>query len=178
MADVKHLTNTELEAGLDEIRQSPKDDGVLRLIVRRPQTDQRDVLQEGLLTVEDGLTGDKWKTHGGRADLQLTIMNSRAIALVAQDPARWPLAGDQLFIDLDLSADNLPAGTRLEIGSAVLEVSTHPHNGCKKFMARFGNDALEFVNSPVGKHLHLRGVNARVTQPGVIRVGDVVKKRT
>ena len=177
MTAVKHLTTTELEAGLDEIRQSPKDDGVLRLIVRRPQTDQREVLQEGSLSLEEGLAGDKWKTHGNRPDLQVTIMNARAIALVAQDSARWSLAGDQLFIDLDLGADNLPPGTRLEIGSAVLEVSARPHNGCKKFMARFGNDALEFVNSPVGKHLHLRGVNARVLRSGVIRVGDVVKKR-
>ncbi len=177
MAEVKYLTTAELEAGLDEIRQSPKDEGVLRLIVRRPQTDQREVLQEGLLTLEDGLTGDKWKTHSQRPDLQLTIMNSRAIALVAQDPARWPLAGDQLFIDLNLSVENLPPGTRLEIGSAVLEVSTHPHNGCKKFMARFGNDALEFVNSPVGKSLHLRGINAKVIQSGAIRVGELVKRR-
>jgi MOSC domain-containing protein YiiM len=108
--------------------------------------------------------------------MQLNIMNARAIALVAQDKDRWQLAGDQLFIDFDLSDENLPAGTRLALGSAVIEVTAQPHNGCKKFVARFGLDAMRFVNSPVGKQLHLRGINARVVQRGVIRVGCVVKK--
>jgi MOSC domain-containing protein YiiM len=108
--------------------------------------------------------------------MQLTIMNARVIALVAQERARWPLAGDQLFIDLDLSADNVPPGTRLSLGSAVIEVTDQPHAGCHKFMSRFGQAALNFINSPVGKQLQLRGINAKVMHPGVIRVGDVVKK--
>jgi ketosteroid isomerase-like protein len=103
-------------------------------------------------------------------------MNSRAAALVAQDDQRWPLAGDQLFLDLDLSADNLPSGTRLALGSAVIEVTALPHTGCKKFVSHFGVDAMKFVNSPVGKQLNLRGINAKVVRPGKIRVGDLARK--
>ncbi|MCX6048050.1 MAG: MOSC domain-containing protein, partial [Chloroflexi bacterium] len=109
-------------------------------------------------------------------DMQLNIMNSRVIALVAQDKDRWALAGDQLFIDLDLSEDNLPPGTQLALGSAVIEVTNQPHTGCAKFVARFGLDAMKFVNSAEQKQLHLRGINAKVVQPGTIRVGDRAKK--
>ncbi|MBX2996887.1 MAG: hypothetical protein KF893_00140 [Caldilineaceae bacterium] len=131
-----------------------------------------------------GLVGDNWKARGSSStddgsahpEMQLNLMNARAAALVAQDKSRWPLAGDQLFVDLDLSEKNVPPGTRLAIGSAILEVTPIPHNGCKKFVARFGMDAMKFVNSPVGKDLHLRGINAKVVQPGVIRTGDIVKK--
>lgn len=178
MSVARHLTMEELEAGLDEIRRSPKDEGVLRMIVRRPQSDEREVLEEGELDPRDGLVGDSWK-HRGRSpdpDRQLNVMNSRVIALVAQDNDRWRLAGDQLFVDLDLSAENLPPGTRLTLGSAVIEVTAPPHTGCKKFVERFGLDAVNFVNSPLGKELHLRGINARVVRAGVIRVGDPVKK--
>jgi hypothetical protein len=181
---VKHLTMEELEAGLDEIRQSPQDEGVLRLIVRRPQTDEREVLEEGELHPVEGLVGDSWKMRGStrtadgspHPDTQLNIMNARVAALVAQDKDRWQLAGDQLYIDMDLSEENLPPGTQLAIGSAVIEVTPPPHTGCKKFVSRFGLDAMKFVNSSLGRELHLRGVNARVVQPGLIRVGQVVKK--
>jgi hypothetical protein len=181
---VRHLTKGELEAGLDEIRRSPRDGGVLELIVRRPRTDEREVVEEAELHPSEGLVGDSWKSRGSsrtpdgsaHPDMQLNVMNSRAIALVAQHKNRWPLAGDQLYIDLDLSAENLPAGTRLALGSAVIEVTDQPHTGCKKFVARFGLDAMKYVNSPVGKQLRLRGINARVVHPGVIRVGDAVRK--
>jgi MOSC domain-containing protein YiiM len=103
-------------------------------------------------------------------------MNARVAALVAQDPDRWALAGDQLYLDLDLSEDNLPPGARLALGAAVLEITAEPHTGCKKFSARFGLDASRFVNSPEGKRLNLRGVNAKVVQAGTIRVGDVARK--
>ena len=184
MADVKHLTMEELEAGLDDIRRSPRDKGVLQMIVRRPQTDVRQVVEEGQLDLQEGLVGDNWRTRGSSStsdgsshpDMQLTLMNSRVIALLAQDKGRWQLAGDQLFIDLDLSAENLAPGTRLAVGSAVIEVTGQPHTGCNKFAARFGRDAHKFVNSPQGQQLHLRGINTRVVQPGVIRVGDVVSK--
>ena len=181
---MKYLTTEELEAGLENIRQSPKDNGALELIVRRPQTDEREVLTEGELDVLEGLVGDKWRARGSsrtsdgsaHPDMQLNLMNARVTALVAQAKERWPLAGDQLYLDLDLSADNVPAGTRLALGSAVILVTAVPHTGCQKFEARFGRAAMQFVNSPLGRQLHLRGVNARVVQPGVIRVGDIVRK--
>jgi len=184
MAEVKHLSLTELEAGLETIRQSPQDAGVVKLIVRRPQSEQREILTEGRLDLTGGLVGDNWQARGSRGtpdgsanpEMQLNLMNARVIALLAPEPERWALAGDQLFVDLDLSERNVPPGTRLAIGSAVIEVTAPPHTGCQKFSARFGVDAMKFVNSPEGKALHLRGINARVVQPGVVRNGDEVKK--
>jgi hypothetical protein len=174
----------ELEAGLEYIRQAPREQGTLKLIVRRPAVDAREVLDVGQLDAVTGLVGDTWQTRGSsrtedgaaHPDMQLNIMNARAIALLTQEPARWPLAGDQLYVDLDLSEENLPPGTRLAIGSAVIEVTAQPHTGCKKFMARFGADALKFVNSPTGRALHLRGINAKVVQSGEIHTGDIVQK--
>jgi hypothetical protein len=184
ITEVKHLTMAELEAGLDEIRLSPKDEGPLLLIVRRPQLDVREVINEGVLDLTDGLVGDTWKFRGSsktvdggpHPDMQINVMNARVAALVAQDKDRWQLAGDQLYLDLDLSESNLPAGTRLAIGSAIIEVTPPPHTGCKKFVSRFGLDAMKFVNSPLGRDLRLRGINAKVVQPGTIRVGDVARK--
>lgn len=175
---------SELEAGLDHIRRAPKDEGVLELIVCRPGVNDRDILDEAELHLEAGLVGDSWirrrstSTPDGSPNplMQITIINSRLAALVAQDKDRWQLAGDQLYLDMDLSEENLPAGARLSLGSAVLEVTAPPHLGCKKFVARFGLDAMKFVNSPIGKQLHLRGVNAKVIQGGVIRVGDIARK--
>jgi MOSC domain-containing protein YiiM len=173
-----------LEAGLDHIRQSPKETGTLEMIVRRPEVGEREVLAEGELDLELGLVGDTWlergssRTGDGSAhpDMQLNVINARLLDLVAQDKARWPLAGDQLVVDFDLSEENIPPGTQLSIGSAVIEVTAQPHTGCQKFVARFGKDAMLFVNSPVGKQLHLRGINARVVKPGTIRQGDAVHK--
>ena len=183
-ATVKHLTMQELEAALDHLRETPKNDGVLQLIVCRPEVDHRAVLEVAELDPAKGLIGDNWirrgssRTPDGSAhpDMQINIMNSRVTALVAQDPERWPLAGDQLYLDMDLSKENLPAGSRLQIGSAVLEVSPQPHTGCHKFVARFGLDAMKFVNSTVGKELCLRGINAKVVQAGTIKVGQTAKK--
>jgi hypothetical protein len=179
-----HCTLDELEAGLDHVRDSPADGGRVELIVRRPDVDQREVVDHADLDVDLGLVGDSWRDRlsdehvGTRAAIerQLTIMNSRFAALVAGDEGRWPLAGDQLYVDLDLSEDNVPAGTRLGIGGAVIEVSAPPHTGCQKFSSRFGVDALRFANSAVGRHLHLRGINAMVVVPGTIRRGDAVAK--
>ncbi len=182
--DIKQLTMLELAEGMEYIRQSPRDEGVLKMIVRRPNVDEREIVDECELDLEEGLVGDSWKVRGsshtpdGSANVnaQLTIMNARVIALLAQDEARWSLAGDQLYIDMDLSEDNIPPGTRLALGSAVIEVSAQPHTGCKKFSSRFGMDAIKFVNSPEGKQLHLRGLNTRVIQPGTIQIGDALKK--
>jgi MOSC domain-containing protein YiiM len=184
VSDPRFLTMEELEAGLEHIRRSPKKDGRLLMIVRRPAIDQREILSQGELDVEVGLVGDHWRSQGvyydaGRptnTDRQLTIMNARVIALIAQDESRWPLAGDQLYVDLDLSLVNLPPGTRLAVGSAVVEVTAAVHNGCGKFSARFGSDALRFVNRRQGRALNLRGINTRVVQSGPIAVRHAVRK--
>jgi hypothetical protein len=154
------------------------------MIVRRPAVGEREVLEQGVLDLVDGLVGDSWsrrastrtRTGSPHPDMQLNIMNARAIALVAQIKERWALAGDQLYIDLDLSGDNLPPGTRLALGLAVIEITAQPHTGCGKFAERFGVDATKFVNSAAGKELHLRGVNAKVVHSGAIAVGNLVRK--
>jgi hypothetical protein len=181
---MEHLDLAALEAGVDEIRRSPKDEGRVQLIVRRPAVEEREVLAEAVLDTVEGLVGDCWKTRGSSSTAdgsanpkaQLTIANARAVALVAQTPERWQLAGDQLYVDFDLSELNVPAGTRLAIGSAVVEISEDPHRGCRKYLDRFGKDALRFVNSEVGRELNLRGVNAMIVEGGTVRHGDVVRK--
>ena len=181
---VKHLTMQELEAALEHLRDAPKDDGVLQLIVCRPNVDQREEMDQAELDPVKGLIGDNWivrpssKTPDGspHPEMQINIMNVRVTALVAQQRERWSLAGDQLYLDMDLSKENLPAGSRIQVGSAVLEVSPLPHTGCAKFVSRFGVDAMKFVNSEVGKELCLRGINAKVVQAGVVKVGQTAKK--
>uniref|UniRef100_UPI0039836210 MOSC domain-containing protein n=1 Tax=Gaiella sp. TaxID=2663207 RepID=UPI0039836210 len=167
---MEHRTADELMAALDEIRQSPAAAGTVELIVRRPAEDEREVLDECALDVEEGLVGDAWRARGSsrtpdgsaNPDAQLTLMNARAAEAITGSRDRWPLAGDQLYVDLDLSVDNLPAGTQLSVGDAVVEVTPEPHTGCAKFSARFGTEALKFVNKSPGRELRLRGVNARV----------------
>jgi len=183
METTLHLSKTELEAGLENIRQSPRDQGVLKMIVRRPADNAREIVETGELDAQVGLVGDNWKARGSKAmpdgsanlQAQITLMNSRAAALIAQSEDRWSLAGDQLYVDMDLSEANLPAGTRIAIGSAILEISAVPHTGCAKFSQRFGVDAHKFVNSLEGKPFRLRGVNTRVVQGGQIQVGNVIK---
>ena len=183
---MKILNADELEAGLSEVLASPKDDGEVKMIVRRPDVDRREVLDAGDLDVTEGLVGDNWRSRGSRQtndgsahpEMQLNLMNSRVVALVAQSEDRWALAGDQLFVDLDLGKENLPAGTRLAMGSAIVEVTAVPHLGCRKFVARFGLEATKFVNSRRGKKLCLRGINARVIEPGRVVTGDRIRKVT
>jgi hypothetical protein len=181
---MEQLDLAALEAGLDEVRRSPKDDGRLDLIVRRPAVGERELVDEGELDTEEGLAGDCWRARGssstvdGSADpnAQLTLTNARMTALVAGSPERRQLAGDQLYVDLDLSTDNVPPGTRLAIGTAVVEITDLPHTGCRKYLDRFGKDALRFVSSEAGRELNLRGVNARVVVGGTVRTGDRISK--
>jgi hypothetical protein len=177
--EVRHgeRTESELRDGLDDIRGAPKDAGTLELIVARPGVDERVELAAAELDVELGLVADRW-SRGSRPNpkAQLTVMNVRATQLVAGDRSRWAEAGDQLYVDLDLSGENIPPGTRLAIGSAVIEVSDQPHLGCEKFAARFGQAARVFANSPEGTAVNFRGINTRVVESGTVRVGDSVRR--
>jgi MOSC domain-containing protein YiiM len=167
----------ELQEGLAHILGSPRDEGRLEMVVRRPAEDEREVVTEALIEPGNGVVGDSWSSRRSpNPDAEVTLMNARCIALLAGDVDRWPLAGDQLFVDMDLSLANLPAGTRFRIGGALLEASTKPHTGCSKFSARFGAGALRFVNSEEGRAARLRGLNARVAEGGTVRVGDAVVK--
>ena len=179
--DEHHLTTADLEAGLPRVREAPTDSGRVELVTRRPATGEREVLDAGELDVADGLVGDRWslgRSHGRppNLDAQLTLMSARAADLVAGTRERWALAGDQLYVELDISEENLPPGTRLAVGTAVIEVTPEPHTGCKKFVQRFGKDAMLFVNAPEGRALRLRGMNTRVVEPGQVRPGDVIRK--
>jgi MOSC domain-containing protein YiiM len=177
---MQHLSRARLEARLDHILDSPRDHGVVVLLVRRPAVGVRELPAEARLDPAAGLVGDNWLDRGSRStpdgaadpQRQVTVMNARVAELVAGSTERMPLAGDQLYLDLDISVGNLPAGSLLAVGGAVLEVSDVPHLGCAKFVERFGTDAMRFVNSGAGRRLRLRGMNTRVVQPGIVRPGD------
>jgi hypothetical protein len=172
-----HLSTEQLEQGVEHILASPKDNAELKLIVRRPDVGERETPQQARLDVEVGLVGDSWSTRAKVVpDMQLNIMNSRVVDCVAGSEDRWPLAGDQLFVDMDLSGENLPPGTQITLGDAIVEITELPHTGCKKFAARFGVDAVVFVNSGRGKTLNLRGICAKVVKSGDISVGDIARK--
>ena len=166
-----------LQEGLTHVLGSPPDEGVVAMVVRRPAEDEREVVAEARIEPGSGVVGDRWRSQSKRSsDAEVTLMNARCVALLAGERDRWALAGDQLYVDLDLSESNLPPGSRLRVGAALLEVSEKPHRGCAKFSARFGAEALRFVNSPEGRAARLRGINARVVEGGVVREGDVVAK--
>lgn len=179
----KHLLAAEIEAGLEHVLAAPKDDGRLEMIVRRPAVNKREVTDAGVLDLEIGLIGDNWFHRGssrtinglGHPDMQLNLMNYRYALLIADSRERVPLAGDQLFVDLDLSEENVPLGTRISIGEAIIEVSAIPHLGCKKFVVRFGLDAMKIANSDFGRKHHLRGINAKVVESGHVKTGDTVR---
>jgi len=172
-------------AFLPALDDQPHDIGTLRTVIRRPAVGLREVLDVGQLEVEEGLVGDTWSERGSRRtddgsahpDMQLNIMSHALVEFLAGDKDREQLAGDQMFVDLDLSHDNLPAWSELHIGGpegAVVVVTDQPHNGCAKFIARYGKDAMTFVNGLEGKPRRLRGLCARVVRSGPVRPGDEV----
>jgi hypothetical protein len=172
---VRHLSQAEITAALAEVERSPRERGTLQLIVRRPSRGQREVLDVGTLDAAEGLLGDRWALGKRRRLNQLTVMNARFVALLAQSRDRWPLAGDQLYVDFDLSEERVPPGTRIAVGAAEIEVSPEPHTGCRLFAERYGLDAQRFVGSEKGEALRLRGVNAWVVKGAEVRVGDEVR---
>ncbi len=182
--EARHRSAVELEAALPQIREAPAGAGTIRLIVRRPAENAREVLDEARINDAEGIEGDTWNQRGTslsadggpHPNKQITIMNSRAAEAVIGPMERWPLAGDQIYADLDIGHEALPAGTQLSVGDAVVEVAVEPHTGCAKFAARFGREALRFVNTGEGSSLRLRGVNCRVIQPGTVKVGDSVTR--
>lgn len=181
---MEHLSTEQLEAGLDHVLASPTDDGVLEMVLRRPAVGEREVLDVAELTFAEGVAGDTWNQRASRLtedgsphpEMQLNLMNARVTDLVAQSRDRWQLAGDQMYVDFDISEQNVPPGTRLAIGTAVIEVTDQPHTGCAKFTQRFGLDAHRFVNLAERADLHLRGINAKVVEEGQVRPGDRIKK--
>ena len=182
-------TAAELADRMDHLRAAPAEMGTLDLVVRRPANGEREVLDEGVLDEADGLVGDNWLARarsraiaeGRHLKAQVTVMSSRMIGLLADTDEERALAGDQLYVDLDISYANLPAGSRIALGDpdnggAVIEVSDKPHTGCAKFVRRFGEEAVGFVNSDVGKEMRLRGFNARVVSGGTVRPGDPARR--
>lgn len=182
MAD--HRSREELDQGLEEIAKAPKDGGRLEAIVIRPRANERRPVNSVEISADLGVNGDHWakgcwKTlpdGNPHPDVQICIMNARVIRLLAGDKDNWPPAGDQLFFDLDLSRDNLEPGQRLKLGGAVIEITDVPHNGCRKFIERYGLAATQFVNSKFGKENRFRGVYAKVVETGTISVGDMIQK--
>ena len=184
MSEIRHFSLAELNARLPEVHASPANPGRLLHIIARPVKEQRELRDRTEVTPEAGLPGDRWAASCDRVlpdgsrnpDSQITIMNTRCLAILTDDRERWPLAGDNFLVDFDLSETNLPAGQRLKIGSAIVEVTPLPHTGCAKFSKRFGVDALKFVNSPEGTKLRLRGLHVQVVQAGTVAVGDHIEK--
>lgn len=178
------FTLEHLQTQLNHIQESPKDTGSVLLIVRRPATEERELISQGRLIPASGLEGDNWRERGSTSmpdgsanpEAEITLMNTRVIQALTQDETRWALAGDQFFVDFDLSEENIPAGTRLALGSAIVEVSPLPHNGCKKFSERFGVDALKFISMAENKPLRMRGINAKIIQAGEVKQGDLIRK--
>ena len=171
---VRHSSYAQLEAELPEIERSPRERGTLSLIVRRPRAGERETLDTATLDVEEGLVGDRWALGKRRRVNQLTLINARLVTALAHGRERWTLAGDQLYVDFDLSSEHVPPGTRIRIGAAEIEVSPEPHTGCRKFAERYGLDAQRFIDSERGRALSLRGINAWVVKGAEVRVGDEV----
>jgi MOSC domain-containing protein YiiM len=177
----EHALPGPFDGQLVHVQAAPPDEGLVELIVRRPAVDEREILEEAQLDRDGGLVGDRWAVRD-RAKTpiylssQLTVISTRVLRAIEPDSARWPLAGDQLYVDLDLSEDNLPAGSRLAVGTSVIEISETPHTGCAKFSSRFGSEALRWINSPTGRAYRMRGLNARVVEPGTVRTGDPIRK--
>ncbi|MEZ4829298.1 MAG: MOSC domain-containing protein [Bacteroidia bacterium] len=176
-----YTSSAEIEARLPEILAAPSDQGEIKMLIVRRASDHREIRNEVYVSPEGGVEGDRWaKGKSSRDPMhgdQITLMNSRILELIAGgDPLRMALAGDNIVADFDLRDENLTAGQQLQIGEVILEVTATPHNGCKKFSERFGPEALKFINTPSNRYMHLRGIYVKVISPGIISVGDIIRK--
>lgn len=184
MTVIEHVKLDQMEAALPQLISSPKDHSPIEMIIVRPGVDERLVVDEAEIVVGGGIVGDSWSRRPSKRtpdqsphpDMQITVINRRLLELITDSEARWPLAGDQLVVDFDLSHENLPVGSRIAVGTAVLEATDQPHTGCAKFSQRFGRDALKFVNTKQGMSHRLRGANFKVVQAGTVKVGDLFRK--
>lgn len=169
-----HRTWAELESGLQALPPAPRDLGRVTAIIRRPEPQQRESLESVDLSVEAGIPGDAWNRAPTKSpEGQLAVMNT-AIARLIANGQDLVVFGDNLFVDLDLSAASLPSGSRLSVGNAIVEVTPLPHNGCKKFHARFGPDALRLVQAPGTRAQNYRGIYWKVVTSGQVQVGAPV----
>ena len=170
-----HLPAEQLREGLRKLPELPRDRGRLALLVRRRADGVRETPERVRLDAEEGLVGDGWSRRPPRKpDAQLAVM-CRPLAELIANGQPLSLFGDNLFVDLDLSAANLPEGARLQVGEAVVEMTPEPHDGCLKFKQRFGQDALRFVQDKATRSENRRGVYWRVVESGEVAVGDPVR---
>lgn len=171
----------DLETILEDVRNSPTEVGKILLIAVRPANGERLVVDQARMSTETGLEGDNWLDRSADKDNvsrhnQLTLMNSRFADAITPDGKGWELAGDQLYVDFDISLENAPAGTLLQVGGATIRISEEPHTGCAKFVRRFGREMLKMTQTDVGKDLRLRGVNASVIESGTVCTGDSIRR--
>jgi MOSC domain-containing protein YiiM len=169
-----HLDQATLEERFAALPAPPRDRGSLGLVVARCSGSRRETPKEVRLTVEDGVPGDLWKKDDGRPESQLTVMRIDVATMIANGQS-LTLFGDNLLVDLDLSTENLPPGSRLRVGETLLEVTPEPHDGCVKFRQRFGGAALRLTASKERRSQHLRGIYVRVVEPGNVAVGDPIE---
>ena len=170
----RHLDLATLHERIDALPAPPRDRGHLALLVARLPDGRHDTPHAARLAPEEGLPGDRWERCDGRPESQLAVMRVDVATLLANGQA-LSLFGDNLLVDLDLSDENLPTGTRLRLGGALLEVTPEPHNGCAKFRQRFGGDALRLTAEKPRRHQHLRGIYLRVVEAGDVAVGDPIE---
>jgi MOSC domain-containing protein YiiM len=172
-------TFEELEALWAAAPPPPRERGSVRLLCVRRAPSEHETPESVEVTVDEGLVGDRWSRradHDPDPDSQVTLMMANVAELVAAGVQPLHEAGDNILVDYDISAENLPVGSRLRIGGVVLEVSAAPHTGCSKFAGRFGTDALRWTNSPRWPERRLRGMNCRVISGGTVRLGDAVER--
>ncbi len=170
----RHLTRDQLVAALNDLPPAPRDEGSVTLIVARGDVGERRVLDEAMLTVERGVPGDRWARQDKYGPSYQIATTNHAVAALIANGQPLELHGDNLFLDLDLTPQNLPIGTELTLGAARLRVTPQAHNGCKKWVQRFGLAAMKLNMDPAWRDRRLRGIYLQVVEPGVVRPGDSV----